>query len=266
MVDELQLLAESLSEGTSESQEKARTEDQSPARQKSRSTNGEMRCWGSLFKKGKTGKIFHVGMLAQRDLDLKSFKTHCLVTTQPKRIFDQETKDALHFDQVYTQLILKAVKMNFYTLKDDEEIKVDRAFVITAHMKKEITDAGEGGVSINFMKNCPPADGEDKNVLKDVLFHFNPRPNNIIVLNTCIGSSWQTERHLKGNDEKATFMGDSFELKIAVDQEGSTFGVFLNGNFQTHFKTKSNITETKYIGFSPCIEIKGVKTHEHKKS
>lgn len=96
----------------------------------------------------------------------------------------------------------------------------------------------------------------EKKPSEDILFHFNPRPSSMIILNTCSKSKWQDEVIIDGSDLDAMLLKNPFDLiiKIAREREDE-FEVYLNDVFLTTFRSPFPITATKFIGFSPCIRI-----------
>lgn len=60
------------------------------------------------------------------------------------------------------------------------------------------------GVAINFLKETYNETAPKE--LNEIMFHFNPRPNSIIVLNTHFKDSWQKEERLSTLKEKETFI------------------------------------------------------------
>lgn len=98
----------------------------------------------------------------------------------------------------------------------------------------------------------------------NILFHFNPRPFDRIILNTCINDGWQDEVIIQGHDLSAMLLEEKFDLTIKVlcvtdaknaCEKESEFEVYLNNEFLTTYKSALPITATKYIGFSPNIRI-----------
>lgn len=116
------------------------------------------------------------------------------------------------------------------------------------------------GVAINLLKDT--YNETTPKELDNILFHFNPRPNNIIVLNTHSNGSWQKEERISTLKEKETFIQKEFTLEIKVKpskKAGSWIGVLVNRKFLSDLQTKSDITETGWIEHSPCISIIGVQ-------
>ncbi|XP_022335811.2 uncharacterized protein LOC111132306 [Crassostrea virginica] len=111
------------------------------------------------------------------------------------------------------------------------------------------------GVAINFLDKPPQSSDEESNIL----FHFNPRPPNKIILNSHWQGEWQKEVVLEDDDVQEKLFGRPFELTIKVlshdEKKGSEFLVFVNKTFQTTFACPADITHTEYIGFSPALRI-----------
>ena len=116
------------------------------------------------------------------------------------------------------------------------------------------------GVSINFLQE-PPKSGDGSK--SNVIFHFNPRPPNKIILNSHWQGAWQKEVVLEDDDVQEKLIRRPFELTIRLlsqdEKKGSEFLVFVNKTFQTTFECCADITNTKYIGFSPIFHTSDIK-------
>lgn len=111
------------------------------------------------------------------------------------------------------------------------------------------------GVSINFYATCPnPPDAN-----RDILFHFNPRPPNKLILNTFIYSAWQKEVVLIDDEFRRTLFGMPFTLTIELADKGTEFMVSVNKKFLTWYLCPADIRNTKYLGFSPSLHIQQKK-------
>ena len=110
------------------------------------------------------------------------------------------------------------------------------------------------GVSINFLAERPRIGVPSPNIL----FHFNPRPANRLILNSCVNGRWQQEHQVTGNDLDGMLLQTPFDLKIQILTVGDTeseFEVYINDVFLTTFRSPFPITNTMFIGFSPSIRI-----------
>lgn len=117
------------------------------------------------------------------------------------------------------------------------------------------------GMSINFYKECP--NPPDTN--RDILFHFNPRPPNKLILNTCINGTWQDGMVLINDAFKTTLFQTPFKLTIEpIDHEGEEknefeFKVSLNDKLLTWYLCSFDIRETTHLGYSPCLCIQRIQ-------
>ena len=68
------------------------------------------------------------------------------------------------------------------------------------------------GVSINFLAERPRIGVPSPNIL----FHFNPRPANRLILNSCVNGRWQQEHQVTGNDLDGMLLQTPFDLKIQI--------------------------------------------------
>ncbi|XP_022318418.2 uncharacterized protein LOC111121424 [Crassostrea virginica] len=138
-------------------------------------------------------------------------------------------------------------------LLDRDNVNEGDSFQLTAAIQ-EYPLSGEGGVSINFLAERPKLGVPSPNIL----FHFNPRPANRLILNSCVNGRWQQEHQVTGNDLDGMLLQTPFDLKIQILTVGDTeseFEVYINDVFLTTFRSPFPITNTMFIGFSPSIRI-----------
>lgn len=77
------------------------------------------------------------------------------------------------------------------------------------------------GISINFYATHP--NSPDAN--RDILFHFNPRPPQKLILNTFIDSAWQKEAVLVDDEFRGMLFERPFTLTIELADRGTEFMV-----------------------------------------
>lgn len=109
-------------------------------------------------------------------------------------------------------------------------------------------------VGIYFVQ-LPPKEGKEI----DVLFSFDIKPPKQIILCACLKGEWKKEVVLEDEDISEKLFEKPFELSIIPiaihDEVGSEILVFVNNEFITTFQCSSDITITKYIGFSKTFRI-----------
>lgn len=84
------------------------------------------------------------------------------------------------------------------------------------------------GVAVNFFATNPRQTNENR----DILFHFNPRPSNTLVLNTFVQNGWEEEVILRDDEFDTNLFKNPFKLTIKMTHAEDTplkmtaFGVF----------------------------------------
>lgn len=112
-------------------------------------------------------------------------------------------------------------------------------------------------VAVDFFAANPRQTNENR----DILFHFNPRPPNTLVLNTFLQNGWQEEVYLKDDEFNTKLIENPFKLTIKVTDAEDTpkqmtaFGVFVNDAFLTTYLCPADITMASFIGFTPNLRI-----------
>lgn len=121
------------------------------------------------------------------------------------------------------------------------------------------------GVSINFYKERPhPPDTK-----RDILFHFNPRPPNKLILNTCEAGYWQKEVVLIDDDYRETLFKKSFKLTIEPTDHGNEkernfeFKISVNQKHLTWYLCLFDIKEATHLGYSPGLRIHKIYPNEN---
>lgn len=116
------------------------------------------------------------------------------------------------------------------------------------------------GVSVNFYQERP----HPPNPNRDILFHFNPRPPNKLILNTCVKGAWKTEVVLIDDEFTERLFKMPFRLTIEpMDHTGNQanefeFKVFLNQKPLTWYLCPFDITKTTHLGYSPGLRIQHI--------
>lgn len=153
----------------------------------------------------------------------------------------------------------KIIRAMLYEELSTEMFSKKKISIEAACREKEFKE--EGGMSINFYKECP--NPPDTN--RDILFHFNPRPPNKLILNTCINGTWQDGMVLINDAFKTTLFQTPFKLTIEpIDHEGEEknefeFKVSLNDKLLTWYLCSFDIRETTHLGYSPCLCIQRIQ-------
>lgn len=135
-----------------------------------------------------------------------------------------------------------------------KKISNKRKFSIFVECKEKSFNE-EGGVSINFYATHP--NSPDAN--RDILFHFNPRPPNKLILNTFIDSAWQKEAVLVDDEFRGMLFERPFTLTIELADRGTEFMVSVNKKFLTWYLCPADIRNTSYLGYSPALRIQQKK-------
>lgn len=113
------------------------------------------------------------------------------------------------------------------------------------------------GVAVNFFATNPRQTNENR----DILFHFNPRPSNTLVLNTFVQNGWEEEVILRDDEFDTNLFENPFKLTIKMTHAEDTplkmtaFGVFVNDAFLTTYLCPADMTTASFIGFSPNLRI-----------
>lgn len=116
------------------------------------------------------------------------------------------------------------------------------------------------GVSVNFYKERP----HPPNTKRDILFHFNPRPPNKLILNTCKAGAWQEEVVLIDDEFTKTLFKMPFKLTIEPTGDGKKenknyeFKVSLNQKHLTWYLCLFDIKEATHLGYSPGLRIQHI--------
>nr|XP_034333249.1 uncharacterized protein LOC105328237 isoform X2 [Crassostrea gigas] len=150
---------------------------------------------------------------------------------------------------------MKAKRMLYVSLSSlDQNINdPDRKISILVECKEKSFN----GVAVNFFAANPRQTNENR----DILFHFNPRPRNTLVLNTFLQNGWQEEVFLRDDEFSTKLFENPFKLTIKVTDAEDTpkqmtaFGVFVNDAFLTTYLCPADITMASFIGFSPNLRI-----------
>lgn len=112
--------------------------------------------------------------------------------------------------------------------------------------------------AVDFLADHPIVNTNKK---QDILFHFNPRPPNILLLDTCKQNKWDRGVQLMDDEFNRTFFKKPFELAIkrtngkGIDEDMSEFGVFVDRKFLTTYLCPFRITTAEYIQFSRNVRI-----------
>lgn len=113
------------------------------------------------------------------------------------------------------------------------------------------------GVAVNFFAVNPRRTNNNR----DILFHFNPRPSNKLILNTFLQNEWKEEVVLKDDEFNMKLFENPFKLTLMPTDQGDTtenttiFAVFVNDAFLTTYLCPAVIDTARYIGFSPNLRI-----------
>lgn len=110
------------------------------------------------------------------------------------------------------------------------------------------------GYGINFQK------AHDD--FKNIALQISPRGNSsYVVLNSRINGKWQTEEHVRYNDQKSMqdiFFKNPLELSMQPEKDNHTL-ISFNGSLVTGFNCKVDLTEAKYLVLSHDIELQHSK-------
>lgn len=130
--------------------------------------------------------------------------------------------------------------------------------IVVECMEKSFDE--KGGVSVNFYKERP----HPPNTKRDILFHFNPRPPNKLILNTCKAGAWQEEVVLIDDEFTKTLFKMPFKLTIEPTDDGKKenknyeFKVSLNQKPLTWYLCLFDIKEATHLGYSPGLRIQHI--------
>ncbi|XP_026088443.1 uncharacterized protein LOC113062675 [Carassius auratus] len=98
------------------------------------------------------------------------------------------------------------------------------------------------GFEINFKT------GQSSN--DDIAFHFNPRMDQIVAMNSLINGSWGTEESISDNPFKK---GEAFEMFTVMKSEG--YQVYVNGKELYTFKHRIPLEKVSTLNFSGDVAV-----------
>ena len=87
-------------------------------------------------------------------------------------------------------------------------------------------------------------------VQNNVLFHFNPRPNNVLVFNSRYSGHWREERKINNT----VYLAETYHLSLHVVNPWAV-KIGINGDFYDAYGVYEDITKANFIFLSDFIHI-----------